>query len=276
MRYLQPTRYGGFNVKSEPASMMLEENRLRAYMKCPAYFNFGGTTELPLRVAILEFVYIRVLLEALRNDNFDFRFTLNRTIGATPRALKLEDYLTKEEQREHVASTSVLIHDIYNQYLPIHKYIPAFGPYEFKIGVSHSYLNARVAGLLVNHIYQSVKGINDSSRTIHGVTFSPYSNIKDMENDIIQHIKVMSLAKANPLEERAKLQSKIHIFGLSRTNELLYTYVVWDGKQKKGWGKYLTHPIEQIEQKYDYPLTPCPYSCPYKGVCKPQPDRRHI
>ncbi len=261
---------------SKTKHLYLEENRLRAHMKCPAFFRFGGTVDLPIKAAILEFVYIRLILEMMRDKDFDFNFSLNRTLQLSVNALNLTEYFLKDEIKHVLLKTAEHAKSIFVDYLPAHKYVPVFGPYEYKVNISNSYVDLRISSLLINRFDANLKGLEDKSRALVAVAFSPYTSPRDIENDLIQRIKVMSLADASPLTRSKQTTSvRLHLFGLA--NEFLHHGLIeWDNKNATGWGKYLTAPIQQIEAKYDYPIVPCLYQCPYKNICEPTPNRKEI
>lgn len=266
-------------MKSQPASLVLTEDRLRAFMKCPAFFHFGGTTQIPLRTAVLEFVYIRMILEIMRNPDFEYKFFLNATLAKTPRQLKLAEHLEPVEIKEYMRHAAINTDEIFRILNP-QRYIPAFGPFEYPIKVSHVVFKPRIAALLATNINNySARVERDRHRILHAVTFSPFSSPRDMENDIVQRIKVMSLANASPI--RASHDSsdiKLHIFSAgTKTGELSYTSIEWNSERDgSGWGQYLEAPIKLMESGYDYPINPCLYSCPYKNICAPDPAREPI
>ncbi len=248
--------------------MMLTEDRLRAYMKCPAFFHYGGTVELPLKTAIIEMIYIQMTLALMKYaERWVYQDLLSRCIEQFPRRMDLDP---AEHNIPVLQKDAAIIIDELFQVLQPKMYIPIFGPYQQPIQISRSHFTPRIAAVLHRPI--------NTQDEIHAITFSPFNTVRDMENDLIQQIKVMALDSWLPMRTQYKKNGRtvLHIVG-AQGKDLVYTNLShkWS-EDKKGWAHYLSRPIKAIEAHYDYPITPCAYSCPYKTICKPDPFRTPI
>jgi hypothetical protein len=247
---------------------ILTEEKIRAYMKCSELYSFGGDVELPLKTMMFEYVYIKSILDNLKyRDEFDFNFSLNvnMLIGAKALGLQEIDPGFREEITRH---TALYMHELYTILRP-KIYMPSFGPFEYRVNISKSVVKLNAASLLATSDH------HEGGRVYHAVTFSPYSSARDMTNDAVQRIKLLTLSMSNPFKTiKDKPRVKLHIFSSSGTKDLNYASLEYNpSTDNKLWASYVEQPIKLIESDYHYPLVPCIHKCPYKNICNLDPLR---
>jgi hypothetical protein len=257
---------------------LVTEEELRAYARCSEFSYRGGRVELPIKTAIIEFAYIRLVLNMLRNQTFDYRFELNQVLRSAYKHLGVAN-VSPEEIQELIRTAAIGVDELFKT-IPPNLYIPIFGAFEFPVKVSKSTTMLRVSSILTTKrsLNQGAPA-NDPdyrARTLHAVTFSPYHVVRDMEADIVQQVKALTLGSANPVRMgNDKPRVRLHIFSAKQNPAevgLHYTYIEHRTPiDFTAWGKYLEQPIKQLESQYHYPLTPCPYACPFRATCQPDP-----
>jgi hypothetical protein len=248
---------------------ILRERDIRTFTKCSELYRFGGSVELPLKTMMLEYVYLKSTIDHLRlQNNFDFNFALNTNLQLATRALAIDE-LPPGEQDEIVRHAAIYMQEMYTLLRP-RIYIPLFGPFEYNVNISKSLARLSVASIL---------GTNDvhhgDGRVYHVVTFSPFSNQRDMTNDLVQRIKLLTLSMSNPFKTlKDKPRVKLHIFSSSGTKDVNYASIDYvPSLDKKLWTNYVEQPIKLLESGYHYPVVPCTYKCPYRAACNLDPIR---
>jgi hypothetical protein len=219
----------------------------------------------------IEYVYIKIILDLLRlQENFEFNYSLNSNLKHARRALDLASLVTPGQEEELKRHTSFYINQIFQLMNP-KVYIPLFGPFEYPVNISKSVIHLNVSSLLAVNQNHDKQG-----HIYHAVTFSPYSNERDMENDLIQQMKLFTLSLSNPFRTLVdKPRIKLHIFSTSKDNTVNYSSLEYrPSTNRNTWAKYIEQVIKNIEAQYHYPVIPCNYQCPYKSNCSLSPSRR--
>lgn len=250
---------------------ILKEYDIRAFLKCSEFYAYGGIVDLTLKTMMLEYVYIKIVLDQLKyQENFDFNYSLNANLKNAIKALDLSSVVSSGQQEEYKRHTSLYMYEMFKILNP-KIYIPIFGPFEYPVTVSKSVIHLNISSLLsVN------QNLDKQGHIYHAITFSPYVNTKDMENDLVQQIKLFTMSLSNPFRTLVdKPRIKLHIFSSSKDTTLNYTSLEYKpSTQKNPWAKYIEQVVKTIESNYHYPIVPCNYSCKFKSQCGLLPTRR--
>lgn len=257
---------------------LITESELRAFVRCSEFSFRGGLVELPLRTALIDFAYVNLILHMMRNENFDYKYRLNQVLLTAHRHLSLGD-MEQSEKQELLRVAALGVEQIF-QTLPPNLYLPVFGAFEYPVKISKTSLMLRVSSILMTRqnlhdwTKKTVVDKEYRSKTIHAVTFSPYSIMRDISSDPVQQVKALTLAASNPVRVNPHhIQVKLHVFSASNhATDLNYTYIQHRIPiDYSTWGQYLEAPMKLLEANYHYPVVPCLYACPYKNVCQPTP-----
>lgn len=248
--------------------MLIEEQVLRAHLKCSEYAHRGGILELPLRLQYTEHLYTKLILEVLKDPRFDYKQSL------WFHSRHLETRLIKQgkdsyETQENIRHAVLAVHEVFSIIRP-NIYIPVYGAFDYMLNASRSNVKLRINSLhLANPRMASTTNVS-RTKTLHAVNFVPFTYVKDMESDLISLLKVQTLGANTPFETKTT-EAKLHLFGIGNgTEELTYTYIDYKKSMEyKPWLNYLEAPIKTLEAKYHYPLVPCPHSCQFKTNCFP-------
>lgn len=242
--------------------MQLTEEKLRAFNKCTEFHNRGGLVSLPTRTLVTEFVYSNIVLDMMRApETFEFKFSLTAHLQRAVKALKLKEQHTNAEIEECRRAAAIAVDEIVNILVP-RLYMPVFGTFSYPVKISESVLNLRLSSILTttNHTVKA--------RTLHAVTFSPYTSPADMQNDLVQTIKSTTLAMANPIKHAiASNDITLHVFSLGTTKHLHYVPIECSPTAAQSWASYIEQPIKLLESGYHYPVVPCNFSCQFKSTC---------
>ncbi len=242
---------------------------LRAFVKCSQLRHYGGSVDLPVKTKLLEYIYIKVVLDILRGTDLELSYALGLHAQHAERELGLRSLFPADECKELIRHATIAADELFRLLRP-NVYIPVFGPFNYQVKVSNSILDLQVSSLCATPTH--VPELKLRTRTYHAVAFSPMQGYRNMENDIVARIQALTLANANPLKlQSTSARIRLHLIGTSAsTSDLQYTYLdIKDNQDRKAWAASMENVVRAYESKYHYPLVPCPHACVFKERCQP-------
>lgn len=253
--------------------MLIEENDLRAFIKCSEYYYLGGTQEVPPKTEYMQFLYRRLILDLLQNPATDYKQSLFLHSKKLEYSLKRKNKFNFETEKA-IQHAILAVHDMLEILIP-DTYIPSFGPFEYLVEFKKDHLKLSVDSLLLVNPKKASSKYLSKSRTLHAVSIVPFTTLKDMESDIVSIIKMQTLGNHTPLNTKS-IGAKLHLFGAGPgVDSLFYTVLEYkNDADSKEWLNYLEAPVKLFSSGYHYPVVPCQYACPFKTQCRPIRRRR--
>jgi hypothetical protein len=243
------------NIIPSTAGTVLTEARLRAYTKCSQFYFYGGETQLPDKIAVLEQAYARSILELIQKPDSDPTQVIAKMVIKTIRDMNLRSKYLEAEIPNITRSSVLLLHEVLKK-IPPSKYLPVYSVFEYRTKVSKTPIDIKVSALLRSR----------ENRTIHIVVFSPYKDVPSIKADPTHLLHLTTLAQLANKDSSLEHPSILHIFGLTQDNEFLY--VEYKHNQIPEQRDRVKSLIQSIEQGHHYPLVPCTLKCKYKLTCK--------
>jgi len=240
------------------AGKILNEEEIRAYMKCSKFYSFGGKVQAPILTDILQYVFERLTSHVLRTEIGDPLFLIQSFIQKAIYSKGFHKELMDQQVAELVRRATLCLDDLFRIFT-IGPYLPVYGPIDYRIKVSKTPLDLNISG-----IFRLVK-----NQTLHAVQFTPYINPLDMQNDPITHMKLKVFSKAVKPHGKRRPQVKLHQFSIDSSNSLVYNSIDSNLLSDKHL-KIFSYLISEMERGVYFPRIPCNFMCPYKQKCKPK------
>jgi hypothetical protein len=239
------------------AGQILTEERVRGFLKCTEFYNFGGEVKHSLETEVLRHTVEKTTAMYLRNGK-------KAAMIAKPKAAS--EFLFKVNRREHLLPQKLellhqrsawLLHN-FEEIFSLDTYLPVYAATEYKLIVSKTPIKMRLSG-----VYRTEK-----NNALHIVDFSPYIHEHDVLNDPFVHLKLKMLNESVAWN-RQRHTVKLHSFSvLKGSNTLNYTSMTTKDISQTQIDR-ATGVIKLMESGYHFPLLPCNINCPYKTRCKP-------
>lgn len=239
------------------AGEFLTEDRLRAYAKCSQFYFYGGEVSHDIPIRVLKETIEKILAQSTRRDQ-DPASIMAPVISQIVARVTKQEQLT-ESQQEALVKQTVLLVDEFFRLFPGDKYTVVSPALPLRVLVSKTPVNLQVSGVL-----RSAK-----NQTLHIIDFSPYQTEHALNTDPVAILKVHLLKDVVREEYMSRRpQAMIHMFGLTKQGNLTYS-TVDSNETNQGRVARVEGLVKQIEQGFQYPLTPCPHACPFKSKCRP-------
>ena len=239
------------------AGKILEEEEIRAFLKCPQFYKRGGIFRPSFEVRVLkktvEYTIIKALRSKLKDPLKDIHSLFLRCIIQEN---SMEGLLENQLKAFTVQGTLWL--NKFFAILPLGLYFPVLG----RITPVHIVSKTPVR-LDISAVLRSTK-----NQTLHLLSFSPYYDVDNMEKDPINIWKLYSLQDFVGLHPRSgRPQTKLHLLTFNTQNNLKYTSLDSNDLTEKRIA-FSKSVIKSMESGFSYPLLPCPYPrCSYRNIC---------
>ena len=240
------------------AGQILSEERLRAYVKCSEYYNFGGTVSYTFGTSVVKSTVERLIIKALKsglkNPYADIQSAL---LDAIAEINQKENLI--EPQLNNYLNTCILWLKEFFELFPLNTYEPVLGRIQPNISIEKTPISLDISG-----IFRS-----KNTQTIHAITFAPLASKHSVLNDPCSILKIMLLepfVKKHIQSNRP--QVVLHTFGYGKNDNMLY-YSLSSNDITKRHKHMVKSIVRGINSGNHFPVLPCLFSCPYKRECFP-------
>jgi len=244
----------------DTAGEIIHEDRLRAYLRCSEYYQFGGSYTPTLNHYVVKHSYQNLICNRLRKTTRTHAQVMSSSVMTAIRRFGAFDSLM-EPQVQELIKKAIFLADEIDQILPPKKYLILTGPLPFRVKISRTTFELEVSAIL-----RSLK-----KKTIHIVTFSPYATSHALQWDIPTHLKIQHLKNVVPFHQSRKQRAIAHIISIKEKGNSLHHSIIDDNQVNPRLLERITKIAQQMEEGYSRPLIPCPYKCEFKSKCYPYP-----
>ena len=245
--------------KPGTAGRLITESELRAYAKCSKYHAFGGLYSPDDRLAVIQYAIEKAYATALRKNLQDPILAFTNAVQEKARSLERWQSLMEPQQADFVRECILLGNQVIKAF-PAHEFLQVTSVYPFKVKLSKTPIQ-----LSVSAIFKTPK-----KKTLHFISFNPYSGSHAAYWDIPSHLKIQYLKQHVPEHNLRKHRAIGHIFGLSEKGSKLHHTTIYDTDINEDLLKSGLRLIQNMERSYSMPLLPCPYTCEFKKRCLPK------
>lgn len=236
---------------------ILSEERLRAYLRCSQYFKYDGVENGDHLYQMVKRTFKTHVSSSVRQSHMDPTFLLTKAIQAAQKSLKLKNNLMDQQVAQLERSTLNMMNQIFLNF-PTKKYLLVSPPHPFRTKISRTPID-----LVIPAIYRSTR-----NQTLHFIDFVPYSNSHSVEWDIPINIKISYLKDYIPFAPAKRISDvTAHVFGITESmTDIKYSKIQ---NANVNLTNRILDVVQSIERDYHFPITPCPYACQFKTICKP-------
>jgi hypothetical protein len=243
----------------------LSDARLRAFSKCPAFYGYGGTVELPLENRILRDAFEAGIAQLLvRGEIYrkDLPIWVQRGMNKNKQEVQnLLDADTMALIRHTVLPLASLL---FPEKLPRRAFHAVLSAREFRAPLEGALIHTRSSGIL-RHDWRKRQ-----SPVYTSYMFSPYAKRIDLLNDPSVAIQLAFLDKfVSALGDRKPI-TRIVISSYRGRDTYIVQSVTRDDYSPDHFNR-VSSAVRAIKAGYNAPALPCPApsSCLFRNRCNP-------
>ena len=240
------------------AGQVLSEEKLRAYVKCSEFYNFGGKVQYGFGTSVVKSTIESLIIKSLRfGIKEPYKDIQSALLDAIAELNQKENLL--EPQINNYLNTCILWLKEFFELFPLTTYEPVLGRITPRISVEKTPIELDISG-----IFRS-----KNTQTIHAITFAPLASKHSILNDPCSILKIILLEPfVKKHIQTNRPQVILHTFGYGKNDNMLY-YSLSSNEVTKRHRHMVKSIVKGINSGNHFPVLPCLFSCPYKKKCYP-------
>ena len=239
------------------AGRIVQEDELRVYTQCSQLWHYGADPVLDPQFRISMYCYERIIAHYIRKSEWDPMALMTRFLFKAVYEYGYDRKYLEQQVQQMVRRSIIWLNDVLNMFPP-DKYIPIYGPFQYRIRIGKTPIQLHVSAL-----YRSIR-----NQTLHIVCLTPYKTRHAALNDPTIHLKLQTLKRVVKQHNSGRAQAKVHLFGLGAESNLLYFSLDTESVDKQQLA-LVEGLVSVMESGIHYPVVPCLAACPFKKKCTP-------
>lgn len=234
----------------------IKEEELRAYIKCSQLFFYGGTEASSLATRMAQYTTEYYLAATMRSPTRDKSYQLSRALLQATKACELDTKFLAGQTGKLSSQTALWMGEFWTLFSP-QVYLPVTGPLPWRTTVSKTRIDLQISGILRTK----------KNKTLHVLSFTPYTCRHSQVNDPITHLKLNAMkefVRSHPGRPRAVL----HLLWARPNGSLGYDSVTEDSLNPQ-YLELIKAKVKEAERGSHFPVLPCKFTCPFKSKCFP-------
>tara|TARA_Y100001938_G_C8031568_1_gene400934 strand:+ start:70 stop:813 length:744 start_codon:yes stop_codon:yes gene_type:complete len=238
------------------AGVAMNEERLRAYIKCSQLFYYGGVEKPSPQTRMAQYAVEYYLTARLRDSKRERAYLLSKAVLQATKTCELETKLLHGQAQQLINQTALWLDEFLNLFSDS-MYYPITGPLPWRIKINRTAIDLKISGIL-----RTAK-----NQTLHVLSFTPYTTRHSQVNDPVVHLKLNALkdfVKKNPNRPQAML----HMLWSRANGHVGFDHITTKSINPE-YLKLIGQKIQEAERGSHFPVLPCRFACPFKTKCFP-------